>query len=147
MVMAKAAPILTDPTIEAMRAFLTDQFGEADEFDREQAIYWFASDYHGGQWSNLYSALCTSEYKPGTIERGVEPETMADLCYQALVGEFSGQVASLAEYAPYNEMPAFKVGAQAYAKGDYHCPYSADSVEGQAWDRGLEYAMRLERVR
>jgi hypothetical protein len=72
-----------------MRAFLTDQFGEAGEFDREQAIYWFASDYRGGQWSNLYSALCTSEYRPGAIERGVEPETMANLCYQALVDKFS----------------------------------------------------------
>jgi hypothetical protein len=59
------------------------------------------------------------------------------------------QVASclLAQYAPYSRMHAFEVGAQAYARHDYHCPYSADSVEGQAWDRGLEYAMRLSRVR
>ena len=78
--MAKAAPILTDPTIEAMRAFLTDQFGEADEFDREQAIYWFASDYHGGQWSNLYAALCASPFKPGPIAKGPQSFEADRLC-------------------------------------------------------------------
>lgn len=38
---------------------------EFDEFDREEAIYWFASDWHSGQWSNLYAVLCASEFKPG----------------------------------------------------------------------------------
>jgi hypothetical protein len=43
---------------------------EFDEIDREGAIYWFAADYHSGQWSNLYEALSTSPYSPGPIERG-----------------------------------------------------------------------------
>jgi hypothetical protein len=75
-----------DPTIEEMRQALTDNVPEADEFDREQAIYWFANDYHSGQWSELYSALCASPYKPGAIERG--PDGLGEDCYQALVGEF-----------------------------------------------------------
>ena len=33
---------MNDPTIEEMRQALRD----ADEWDREAAIYWFASDYH-----------------------------------------------------------------------------------------------------
>jgi hypothetical protein len=59
------------------------------------------------------------------------------------------KVASMlkAQYAPYSDMHAFMIGTLAYAKGNWRCPYGEDSVEGQAWDRGLEYAMRLERVR
>jgi hypothetical protein len=71
---------MNDPTIEEMRSFLCD----AEEFDREQAIYWFASDYHGGQWSNLYAALCESQYQPSPIERCPDGED----CYQALVEVF-----------------------------------------------------------
>lgn len=42
---------------------------DADDMDIEQAIYWFCSDYHGGQASNLYSVLSTSKYKPGALEK------------------------------------------------------------------------------
>jgi hypothetical protein len=73
-------PHLTDPTIEEMRRALS----EADEWEREAAIYWFASDYHGGQWSNLYAALCASQYQPSMIERCPDGED----CYQALVEAF-----------------------------------------------------------
>ena len=53
------------------------------------------------------------------------------------------KVASMlkAQYAPYSDMHAFMIGTLAYAKGNWRCPYS-----GQAWDRGLEYAMRLART-
>lgn len=56
-----------DPTAEEMRTFLNDQYmcDEGLDFDIESAIYWFAYAWHGGQRSNLYSALSTSEYKPG----------------------------------------------------------------------------------
>jgi hypothetical protein len=40
--------------------------------DQEAAIYWFAADYHSGQWSSLYRILCESDYKPSPIERGVQ---------------------------------------------------------------------------
>jgi len=52
---------------------------------------------------------------------------------------------SASEYAPYHTMAAFKRGEADYKRGNYHNPYSANSVEGQAWDRGAKYAMRVAR--
>ena len=40
-------------------------------------------------------------------------------------------------------MPAFQAGAEAYVGRHYANPYSDDSVAAQAWDRGLEAAMRF----
>lgn len=48
-------------------------------------------------------------------------------------------------YRPYDAMPAFDEGMVAYENWQ-PCPYSADSVERQAWDRGAEFAMRLNRI-
>ena len=62
---------------------------EADPFNIEEAIYWFASDYHGGQGSNLYSALSTSEYRPGRSSSGPEEGSMAEMIYSDLVSAFS----------------------------------------------------------
>jgi len=62
---------------------------EADEFDMEEAIYWFANDYHGGQSSNLYSALSTSEYRPGRMSNGPEEGSMGEMIYADLVDTFS----------------------------------------------------------
>lgn len=49
-----------DPTRQEMVDFLRNTnftwAYDADKFDIEEAIYWFAHDYHSGQWSNLYSA-------------------------------------------------------------------------------------------
>lgn len=47
------------------------------------------------------------------------------------------------DYAPYHTMPEFEAGMEAYAKGNYRCPYQG--IGEQAWDRGLEYAMRKAR--
>jgi hypothetical protein len=47
------------------------------------------------------------------------------------------------DYRPYNTFPEFMEGYAAYAKGVWQCPY--ENVPAQAWDRGLEYAMRLNR--
>lgn len=41
---------------------------EDNYFDAARALYWYASDYHGGQDSDLYSILSTSEYRPGMSE-------------------------------------------------------------------------------
>jgi hypothetical protein len=62
---------------------------EADEFDMEEAIYWFSNDYHGGQSSNLYSALSTSEYRPGRMSNGPEEGSMGEMIYGDLVDTFS----------------------------------------------------------
>jgi hypothetical protein len=49
------------------------------------------------------------------------------------------------DYRPYNTLPAFMEGYHAYSKGNWMRGGAGDSVEQQAWDRGLDYAMRLNR--
>jgi hypothetical protein len=50
-----------------------------------------------------------------------------------------------AEYAPYDEMQAFDEGRRAYfATGCVANPY--EDARGQAFDRGMEYAMRVARI-
>jgi hypothetical protein len=80
-------PKFKDPSHEEMLNFLTIQCaGEEDiRFDIEEAIYWFANDWHGGQWSNLYAALCTSQYTPGPAMRKPPDPFMYDM----LVAEFT----------------------------------------------------------
>jgi hypothetical protein len=46
----------------------------------------------------------------------------------------------LAEYKPYCYYPEFHEGWIAYEAGNYNNPYQ--DVPAQAWDRGLEAAMR-----
>jgi hypothetical protein len=46
------------------------------------------------------------------------------------------------DYAPYHLFPAFQEGFKAY-RHHSTCIYDADSVECQAFDRGMEYAYRL----
>ena len=48
------------------------------------------------------------------------------------------------QYQPYDQLPAFAQGRRAYARGDYRNPYDADSVDAQAWDRGLQAEMQIE---
>jgi hypothetical protein len=84
-----------DPTKEEMMHFLQQQFGRYGEEgfadSSEIAMYWFANHYHGGQWSNLYSVLSTSQFSPGPISRGPEPESMEADMYQALEAQFGGK--------------------------------------------------------
>jgi len=82
--MAQAKLILSDPTRDEMLTALAQS--SADEFDIEAAIYWFASDWHGGQSSNLYSALSTSPYRPGWSENCCPDEAMD--CYDTLMERF-----------------------------------------------------------
>lgn len=80
--------------------FLKKEFGgEADDFDVEAAIWWFANDYHGGQWSDLYSILSTSEFKPGRSHHSVKDEgDMAEMMYEALEKRYSKMIkASLSD--------------------------------------------------
>ncbi len=48
------------------------------------------------------------------------------------------------DYDPYHLMPQFWEGFSAYRKRFFGCPYMGDA-NGQAWDRGLEAAMRIAR--
>jgi len=81
-----------DPSRQEMIEHIKGVYGrEADRFDVEEAIYWFANDYHGGQGSNLYSALSTSEYRPGRSSSGPEEGSMAEMIYSDLVDTFSSK--------------------------------------------------------
>lgn len=71
---------------ERMEHYIDDVFPDADRFDIEEAIYWYASDYHSGQASELYRILSTSPFNPGPMSHG--PEGMAEEIYNALVSEF-----------------------------------------------------------
>jgi len=46
-------------------------------------------------------------------------------------------------YAPYDKLPAFAEGVKAYTQRRFDNPY--EGVDAQAWDRGLEHAMRIAR--
>lgn len=79
---------MQDPTREEMLDVL-DAMAFADDFsnfDREEAIYWFANNWHSGQTSNLYSALSTSPFWPGPFAK--EPEEMATMLYEELEAAF-----------------------------------------------------------
>jgi hypothetical protein len=69
-----------------MTTYLKGQFGaDADDFDIEAAIYWYANDYHEGQASDLYSILSTSKFHPGAAHHGVKDEgDVAEDMYKAL---------------------------------------------------------------
>lgn len=77
---------MKDPSHAEMYSFLASACaGEEDvRFDIEEAIYWFANDWHGGQWSNLYAALCNSEYTPSQLSR----HASNPLFYDALVANY-----------------------------------------------------------
>ncbi len=81
-----------DPTKEEMQHVMTKYLGapEVDEFDYAAAMYWFASDFQGGQSSNLYSALSTSQYNPGPMVSKIEDEDeIAQELYFTLYDYFS----------------------------------------------------------
>ena len=90
-----------DPSADEMRAFLKDrwatllptEYGESlyetgTSFDVEEAIFWFATMYHGDRRSNLYSVLLTSEYRPSLVAREPEPETVAAEMLADLIEEY-----------------------------------------------------------
>jgi hypothetical protein len=90
--MTTSSKLLTagDPTHDEMVESLKAGFGaEFDSDDAEVAIYYFACHYHGGQWSNLYSALSTSPYSPGPISTLESEGDMVGMFYQDLEAEFA----------------------------------------------------------
>jgi len=72
---------MTDPTRGELIAFIEAAYpvitcgetvcegdcpdGCGCRFEVEEAAYWAAVHCHGGQGSNLYTALCASPYSPG----------------------------------------------------------------------------------
>lgn len=82
---------IKDPSKEEMITFLKKSYGSEPEFldTAEIAMYWFANHYHGGQWSNLYSVLSTSRFRPGPIARGPEKGSAEEMMYEDLVLHFA----------------------------------------------------------
>jgi len=82
-----------DPTYDELKEALatSSECVVEDEGSVEEAIYAFASDYHGGQWSSLYEALCLSEFEPGPLWDGIEAGTEADFLYGELEELFGAQ--------------------------------------------------------
>ena len=81
---------------EEMMGYLKNQYKGLEDvnskdflFDMEAAIYYFATDYHSGQSSELYRILSTSDYRPGMMSRGIdsEPETV-QMLYKSLEEKF-----------------------------------------------------------
>lgn len=82
-----------DPNKEEMVDFLKSSvvkhYIEENPVSLEIAIYWFASDFHSGQTSNLYSVLSCSEYKPGVSTNDINDEDdISIMFYNELVEEF-----------------------------------------------------------
>ena len=89
----------SDPTRRELVRAILREFGtyrqddpDSFRFDLEAAIYWFAARWHSGQWSNLYSVLSMSEYRPGPCTRGPEPGTSEEYYYQHLVDTFCPRI-------------------------------------------------------
>lgn len=62
-----------------------------DRFDIVEAHYWFAVDYHGGQFSDLYERMCriSNYYRPGICHRGYDSlSENAQMIYDDLVSKY-----------------------------------------------------------
>lgn len=61
-------------TYDDLLGTLVEEYGweylGENEFDVEEAIYWFSNDFYDGQGSSLYEVLCSSKYKPGLTHTG-----------------------------------------------------------------------------
>lgn len=86
------------PMGEADAATLKDQLTtaakkavpDADPFDIEAAIYWFASDNYAGMGDPLYGVLSLSKFKPGPAHKGVSDEgETAEEIYNHLKTKFA----------------------------------------------------------
>lgn len=88
-----------DPTrkdlMRVLQTYRSMVTAEADKhcfrFYRECAIYWFASNYHLGQSSNLYSVLSTSPYPVEvgeTFESAITEGSMEKIMYDDLLEYF-----------------------------------------------------------
>lgn len=102
---------MIDPTKKDLQACVANFAGEEGfDFDVEVAIYWFASRYHGGQGSDLYSVLSMSDYTPGPLETGPEDQGFAEMLYDEMVAEFDSYATEPAFVFPETEFGAPECG-------------------------------------
>lgn len=93
---------MKDPLYADMVNLLHEEFrsyddGEGIDFDVAEAIYWFGAHWHGGQSSNLYSAMSAlCGFSPGPIATGPtlsdreDEATLANLMYYFLEDYYCG---------------------------------------------------------
>ena len=92
------------PIVTCGETLHSEQEAEADDhdgcgcrFEIEAAAYYLAAHYHGGQWSNLYSALSCSPFKPGAAQSDLPDDeewpTASDL-YREGAAWIEGKVTS-----------------------------------------------------
>lgn len=63
----------------------------AGEHHVAEAAWWFASNFHSGQDSNLYKALAELGCRPGPTWSGPEKGSATEAVYDALCVEFTGK--------------------------------------------------------
>lgn len=150
-----AASVNEDPSKRDMLSLLRSKYDRLgyDENSAEIAMYWFAYEYHGGQWSNLYSALSTSKYRPGRDVSSVsdEGDEMAEMMYDDLVSEYGGDVDDYDtedDYSPerdsynYDDSMEESVGDDEYADEDEYTDEFDGSDEDNMVDEDLvEYTI------
>jgi hypothetical protein len=82
-----------DPTREGMLDYLdtltSPGMRDYNEFDIEEAIYWFAHDWHGGQGSNLYAALSASPFTPSPTASYIDADSATGYLYDELEARYT----------------------------------------------------------
>jgi hypothetical protein len=59
------------------------------DWDTLVAAYYFASHWHGGQWSQEYSLLCAIDYHPGMLMTFDREDENVRMLYGAMVREYA----------------------------------------------------------
>ena len=92
----------------------------AEEHHVVEAAWWFASNFHHGQGSNLYRALTALESRPGATRSGPEKGGLVEAIYDGLCQEFAGHSPSAILRLENLSRAAYACQAvRAYAKAKY----------------------------
>ena len=49
----------------------------ADEIDIAECLYWYCSDWHNGQFSDLYRCLSSNPFRPSILENSISTDSVA----------------------------------------------------------------------
>ncbi len=90
---------------------------EGDErFDLAEGIYWYCSEYHGGQGSEEYAALSSLGFEPGPLATAEAMSDGALETYTRLVTLYTGPAPALPEYPI--EPSAVLLDSLGYSRGE-----------------------------